>query len=60
MNDKGCVAIEGAADGRGNGVGLRLDFDRRLKLEFHCASVTLFGRVLDRIARLRPPDPAPC
>jgi hypothetical protein len=31
---------------------------------FQMAEVTvpreLFGRILDRIARLRPPDPAPC
>ena len=44
MNGKGFVAIEGAADGRGDGEaegsGLRVAFDRRLKLEFHGATVT--------------------
>ena len=43
MKGKGFVAIEGAADeatGEAEGMGLRVAFDRRLKLEFHGATVT--------------------
>jgi len=44
MRGKGLAVMEGAADGRrggqAEGTGLRVAFDRRVRLEFHGATVT--------------------
>ena len=44
MRGKGLAVMEGAADGRRGGqaagTGLRVAFDRRVRLEFHRATVT--------------------